>query len=156
MPAYRGRIPLDVFYTGTHHPQWLRQTDVPLFLSRRRLAGLKHLPRARGLWALDSGAFTELSMYGQWTVTIDQYIAEVRRYIDGIGHLQWAAAMDWVCEPWVRAKTGLSVEAHSQRTTENFLESLTRAPELPWAPVLQGWSGWEQSAGARARRGSAC
>ena len=64
------RVP-PFFYLGTHHPSWLRKTDVPLFVSRRRLAGLKTLPRARGPWALDSGGFQELILHGEWTVSID-------------------------------------------------------------------------------------
>ena len=47
--------------------------------------------------AVDSGGFTELSMHGRWTITVDHYIAEVRRYVDCIGKLQWAAAMDCLC-----------------------------------------------------------
>jgi len=69
-------------------------SDVPLFLSRRWLAGRKSLPRARGPWALDSGGFTELSTYGRWTLTPVDYAAEVRRYAGEIGNLAWAAAMD--------------------------------------------------------------
>ncbi len=48
--------------------------------------------------------------------------------------------MDWMVEPWIIAATGLSVTEHQRRTTENFLELRSRAPELPWLPVLQGWS----------------
>ena len=49
------------FYLGTHQTGWLAKLDVPLFVSRRRLATLRKLPRAVGSWALDSGGFTELS-----------------------------------------------------------------------------------------------
>lgn len=101
---------------------------------------MKDLPRARGSWALDSGGFTELGLHGHWTVTVEQYIAEVRRYIDGIGRLQWAASMDYLCEPSIRARTGLSVEEHQRRTLDNYLDLRCRAPDLPWVPVLQGWS----------------
>jgi hypothetical protein len=85
------------FYLGTHHPSWLRRTDVPLFISRRRLAGRKTLPRARGPWALDSGGFQELTLHGRWTLTPREYVREVRRYASEIGNLRFAAAMDWLC-----------------------------------------------------------
>ncbi len=62
------------FYLGTHHASWLGRTDVPLFVSRRRLAGIRRLPRALGPWALDSGGFTELSMFGRWRTTAAQYV----------------------------------------------------------------------------------
>jgi hypothetical protein len=137
---YGRRIPLETFFLGTHHPGWLRQTAVPLFLSRRRLAPLRKLPRARGPWALDSGGFTELSVFGRWTVTVEQYVREVREYVSEIGKLQWAAQMDHMCEPWILAKTGGTVEEHQRLTLENYLQLKSKAPDLPWVPVLQGWT----------------
>lgn len=113
---------------------------MPLFVSRRRLEKRRELPRARGPWALDSGGFTELSMHGRWTITVDEYVAQVRRYVDFIGNLQWAAQMDLMCEPQILAKTGMTVEEHQRLTVENFLELRDKAPEVPWVPVLQGWS----------------
>lgn len=90
-------MPLEMFYLGSQHLSWLRRTDVPLFISRRRLAGRKSLPRARGVWALDSGGFQELNLHGEWTVTVRQYVAEVRRYVQEIGNLRFAATQDWLC-----------------------------------------------------------
>lgn len=142
------------FYLGTHQPQWLadeRCRGVPLFVSRRTLAKRKSLPRAVTPWALDSGGFTELQMHGRWTLSPAEYAAEVRRYRDEIGMLDWAAPQDWMCEPIVLAGgeaargirfagTGLSVEEHQRRTIENLLELRSIAPDLPFIPVLQGWS----------------
>jgi hypothetical protein len=127
------------FYLGSHMPNWLAKTDVPLFVSRVRLAGRKSLPRARGRWALDSGGFSELSLRGEWTVSAGTYAAEVRRFRDEIGQLAWAAAQDWMCEPQIIAKTGLSIEEHQRRTVANYLELREIAPDLPWVPVVQGW-----------------
>jgi hypothetical protein len=128
------------FFLGTHEPRWLERVDVPLFVSRRRLAGLRRLPRARGTWALDSGGFSELNLFGGWSVGAGAYAAEVRRYRDEVGGLAWAAPQDWMCEPDVVRKTGLSVAEHIRRTVENLLELRAIAPDLPWAPVLQGWT----------------
>lgn len=127
------------FYLGTHEVGWLALTDVPLFVSRVRLRRRKSLPRAAGRWALDSGGFSELDAAGRWSVTAAEYAREVRRYRDEIGGLEWAAAMDWMCEPRVRAATGLAVADHQRRTVDNYLELLALAPEVPWVPVLQGW-----------------
>lgn len=127
------------FYLGTHETSWLGKTAVPLFISRRRLALRRTCPRALGSWALDSGGFTELSMYGEWRTTPAQYVAEVRRWRDEIGNLDWAAIQDWMCEPFITAKTGLSVAEHQRRTIESYLTLCDLAPEIPWAPVLQGW-----------------
>jgi hypothetical protein len=60
---------MERFWLGTHMPHWLREVDVPLFISRNRLTRYKTLPRAIGPWALDSGGFTELQRYGRWTVS---------------------------------------------------------------------------------------
>jgi hypothetical protein len=127
------------FFLGTHHPAWLAQLDVPLFVSRRTLADVKALPRARGAWALDSGGFTELSTYGRWTVSATEYARQVRRFRDEIGGLAFAAPRDFMCEPAICIATGLSVEEHQERTVADFLELRALAPDLPWIPVLQGW-----------------
>ena len=79
------------FWLGTHLPHWLSHVDVPLFVSRTRLQHRTTLPRARGPWALDSGAFSELQRFGEWTITPAEDVAFVRRCAEDIGHLQWAA-----------------------------------------------------------------
>jgi hypothetical protein len=128
------------FYLGAHHPHWLRLAGVPLFVSRRSLGRYKTLPRAAAPWALDSGGFTELAMHGEWKTTPSDYVAEVRRYRDEIGSLDFAAPQDWMCEPAMLARTGLRVADHQQRSTNNYLELRALAPDLPFIPVLQGWS----------------
>jgi hypothetical protein len=112
----------------------------PLFISHRRLSLRKTLPRAATRWALDSGGFTELAMHGRWLTTPAEYIEATRRYAAEVGRLEWAAPMDWMCEPAMLARTGLTVADHQHRTVTNFLELRDRAPELPYIPVLQGWT----------------
>ncbi len=138
------------FYLGVHKPQWLGKMGVPLFLSRCQLQQRKSLPRSREPWALDSGAFSELSLRGEWGITHREYVAEVRRYDAEIGNLRWSACCDWMCEPFILKKTGLSIREHQRRTVESVLELRQLAPELRWLPVLQGWEvtdylfHWEQ------------
>ena len=130
------------FYLGTHRPYWLWLNDPPrhpLFVSHRTLGDYKKLRQATADWALDSGGFTELSMFGSWRTTATDYVAAVRRYRDEIGRLAWAAPQDWMCEPFMVAKTGLSVAEHQRRTVDNLLELRALAPDLPFIPVLQGW-----------------
>jgi hypothetical protein len=129
------------FYLGTHETSWLgRVTDVPLFVSHRRLARYRRgLPVATTDWALDSGGFTELSMYGGWQTPPAKYVSAVRRYRDEIGRLQWASPQDWMCEPQITAKTGRSITEHQELTVLNYLELREMAPDLPFVPVLQGW-----------------
>lgn len=137
------RLPSLTFYLGTHKTGWLadpRFAEVPLFVSRRGLEIRKTQPRAVGPWALDSGGFTELTMHGRWVLSPARYVALVRQFRDEIGGMHWAAPQDWMCEPQITEKTGLTVGEHQQRTVENLLELRARAPELPIVPVLQGYT----------------
>lgn len=127
------------FYLGTHIPRWLEVSPVRLFVARQAFGAMRALPCARGPWALDSGGFTELNKHGRWTSTAREYAAAVRRLRDEVGHLEWAAPQDWMCEEVVLRKTGLDVAEHQRRTVANFLELRAIAPDLPIAPVLQGW-----------------
>ena len=122
-----------------HHPHWLERAPFPLFVSHRRLAARRRLPRAATAWALDSGGFSELRLHGGWRTTPNEYVAAVRLYRDEIGSLEWAAPMDWMCEPFMLAKTGLTVAEHQLRTVQNYLELRSLAPDLPFVPALQGW-----------------
>lgn len=138
------------FFLGTHQPGWLNHARVHLFVCDRRLRDRKTLPRAAAPWALDSGGFTELRDYGRWTVTPREYVARVRRYRDEIGALQWAAPQDWMCEPIVISGgalgpqrfvgTHLSVAEHQRRTVANLAQLREMAPDLPFIPVLQGYT----------------
>lgn len=130
------------FYVGTHLPNWLwLNPPFPhrLFVSHRRLRRQKSYRRATVDWALDSGGFTELNLHGRWVETVAGYVTAVRRYVTEIGRLLWAAPQDWMCEPFVLAKTGLTVRQHQIRTVVNYLRLRDAAPDLPFIPVLQGW-----------------
>ena len=60
------------------------------------------------------------------------YAEAVRRYRDEIGQLAFASQQDWMCEPFMLQKTGLTIEEHQRRTVNNFLELQSIAPDLPW------------------------
>ena len=138
------------FWLGTHQPGWLAKAGVPLFVSDVRLRAYRRLPVAAAPWALDSGGFTELQRFGRWTIGPAEYAARVRRYRDVIGGLTWAAPQDWMCEPIVIAGgragrmrftgTRLTVAEHQRRTVASYLELRGIAPDLPFIPVLQGYT----------------
>jgi len=160
-----------IFYLGAPK-HWLGELKVPLFVSRRHGArgagdaGWLHpdkprrgkLPKAKAPWAIDSGGYSELTQYGQWELDPFDYVAEVRHAAKEIGKLQWAACMDWMCEPHVlydsmgkgrlfenkekAPGTFLSIEEHQYRTIDNYCrlrELGGRELAHLWAPVLQGW-----------------
>lgn len=127
------------FYLGTHMAYWLSSADFPLFVSHSVLRR-KCLPRSRVSWCLDSGAFSTLSEYGCFPDTAEEYAVSVRRYREEIGNLLWASPQDWMCEPFMLAKTGLTVADHQQKTVANYCRLKQIAPDLPFIPVLQGWT----------------
>jgi len=141
-------VPGFTFYLGAHRVPWLERSlwdricfrQPPLCLSYRTLREYRELPRAGVTWMLDSAGFTELSKHGHWTITPQEYARDVQRYQREIGGLAFAAQQDWMCEEEVLARTGLTVADHQRRTVDNYLELRAIAPDVLWAPTLQGWT----------------
>jgi hypothetical protein len=157
--VYVPDLSLPLFYLGTHRPGWLwdGSVDVPLMVSDRWLREYAALhPATVHEWSLDSGAFSELSAYGAWTVSPREYCERVARYDREIGGLAWAGPQDWMCEPEIirggrvsptviAPGTGLSVAEHQRRTVASYLELTAMWPqfsdtEAPFVPVLQGYA----------------
>lgn len=109
-------------------------------MSHRRLAERRSLPRAVTTWALDSGGFTELDTVGRWSITEASYLHNIARYHDEIGRLRWCAPQDWMCEPRILARTGLTVRDHQRRTVDSVLSLRAAGPPVAVIPVLQGWT----------------
>ena len=131
---------MSTFYLGTHQPHWLRTAGFPLFVSHRQLARRRGpLRPAACRWALDSGGFTELSLHGRWVTPAGAYADAADRYSRQLGRLDFAAPQDWMCEPAILARTGLTVREHQDRTVASYLELRALAPQLPFIPVVQGW-----------------
>jgi hypothetical protein len=126
------------FYLGSHMAHWLGFSPVPLFVSDRKLRNRRTFPRASSDWCLDSGGFTELSLYGEWRTTPEDYVHGIRRYQSEIGRLQWASQQDMMVEDVMLARTGLTIADHQQQTINNFLTLRTIASDLPIIPVIQG------------------
>lgn len=125
-----------MFYLGAPDPSWLEKAHVPIFVSANRTIDRKRGYEARVPWALDSGGFTQVSKHGKWLTTKESYVEEVLR-VTGWGKLQWVAPQDWMCEPEVLQKTGLTVTEHQIRTTDSVV--YLKSKGLPAIPVLQGW-----------------
>jgi hypothetical protein len=128
------------FYLGTHVITWLwKKPGIHYFITDRQLRKRKSLFPAFEEWGLDSGGFTELSTFGAWQTTPQEYAKRVRRYNDEIGKLAIASIQDWMCEPFITAKTGKTIAYHQERTVDSYIELMTIDNELPWIPILQGW-----------------
>ena len=127
------------FYLGTHVPVHLKRTEVPLFLSRRVLEKRKSPVKSIAPWALDSGGFSELKLNGAWKIMPDEYVETVNR-LNETPNLRWAAQQDWMCEPFMVRRSGLTVREHQRRTVANFLELRKLDCDVPIIPVLQGYT----------------
>jgi len=91
-------------------------------------------------WLLDSGAFTELSRFGAYRHSVEDYAREVLRW-SRCGNLLAAVSQDYMCEEFILKKTGLSIAEHQRLTIERYdaLLSLVQGTSLPVLPVLQGF-----------------
>lgn len=118
------------FYLGLHHPSDSEKIDVPYMVSVRSV--LKRKKPLFGDWLMDSGGFTELSLNGKYTILEDDYVDCIRRL-----NPSGAFAQDWMCEPIILKKTGLTIWEHQVNTTVSYLSMRERTDKV--IPVLQGF-----------------
>ncbi len=87
---------------------------------------------------MDSGAFTEIATHGAYRETVDAYVAQIERWRK-CGNMLAAVSQDYMCEPWILAKTGLTIAEHQRLTIERYdaIRSRTTAYVMP---VLQGFA----------------
>lgn len=129
------------FFPGLHQPSDARHFETS-FISVNRLRPRKSAFEV-GEWIMDCGAFTEISTHGCYRSSVEDYAAEIRRWAPN-GQLLAAVAQDWMCESFIVARTGLSVEEHQRRTVERY-DALLRC-DVGGAyimPVLQGYASTE-------------
>lgn len=86
---------------------------------------------------MDSGAFTEISTHGKYTRSVEEYVHQIERFRSN-GNLQIAVSQDYMCEPFIVQKTGLSVPIHQELTLERWLQ-IQVLTSFPIMPVLQGF-----------------
>lgn len=125
------------FYLGLHHPSDARHVE-RAFISVNSLKRRRSLA-AKGEWIIDSGAFTMLALHGRYLSPAGDYADLVRRFASP--RLVAAVSQDYMCEPFMLAKTGLTVADHQRLTIERYDE--LKACDLGGVylmPVLQGYA----------------
>lgn len=127
------------FFVGLHHPHTAAHFERCLFSYIQVKTRRKPIPCDR--WILDSGAFTEVARHGGFRDSPQPYADVINRLGDG-GGLAVAVAQDWMCEPFVVVKTGLSVREHQRRTVDRYHDLLSMT-DYPVMPVLQGYNAEE-------------
>lgn len=135
-------------FIGLHQPSDAGRVS-PAFISVVRLR-----PRKRditpGDWIMDSGAFSEIATHGDYRHSVAEYAGQIRRW-SRCGNLLAAVAQDWMCEPWIVERTGLSVAEHQRRTIDRYDDLLREdCAGVYIMPVLQGYQPHEYVAHLRA------
>lgn len=145
------------FYPGLHHPADSRHFQ-RAFISINVLKGRKfHF--SPNDWIMDSGAFSEISIYGQYRTSAAVYAQRINRWMH-CGNMLAAFSQDWMCEPVVingcpkecRRKglkpchpvlcaygTRLDVPTHQRLTIERY-DQLSELAQALVVPVLQGYA----------------
>lgn len=124
------------FYTGLHQPSDAKHFE-RCMVSVNRLRKRKSFKV--GEWMMDSGAFTELKDHGHYRSTPAEYASNARRWI-GNGQLVAIVAQDYMCEPFILEKTGLTVQEHQRLTIERYDALFDEIDGDAYVlPVLQGF-----------------
>jgi hypothetical protein len=89
-------------------------------------------------WMLDSGAFTELARFGHYRHSVQEYADCIKRW-KTCGQLLAAVSQDYMTEPFIREKTGLTIADHQRLTIERYDELLGCTTGVYILPVLQGY-----------------
>ena len=124
------------FFIGLHHPS----TAWPFLnsmISVNALAKRKSDFRVNN-WIMDSGAFSQISRHGKFTLSSDAYTEQINRF-SSVGTLKAAVCQDWMCESFILEITGKTVQEHQELTVQSFME-LSQWSDVPIMPVLQGFA----------------
>lgn len=123
-------------FVGLHQPSDARHF-ASAFVSVNRLRDRKS-DFVVGDWIMDSGAFTEIATHGHYRESVDAYVAQIERWRT-CGNMLAAVSQDYMCEPWILQKTGLTIADHQRLTIERYdaIRSKTTAYVMP---VLQGFA----------------
>jgi hypothetical protein len=70
-------------------------------------------------WMLDSGVFTELARFGRYRDGVEVYAEQIKRW-KTCGQLLTAVSQDYMTEPFILEKTGVTVEEHQRLTIKRY------------------------------------
>jgi hypothetical protein len=125
------------FFVGISEPAHAKHFSAS-FISVNRLRRRKRDFMA-GDWIMDCAGFTELSRFGEYRHSPQDYAEEIKRW-KRCGNLLAAVSQDYMCEPFMLAKTGLTVADHQRLTIERYRQLVAADPGVYIMPVLQGYA----------------
>lgn len=144
--AALGSAALFPFYVGLHQPGD-GQHFSRACMSINRLFKRKKPVQCDDVF-VDSGAFTILEKHGHYPEEPEVYAGHLHRlWTQGVVKITVASTQDYMCEPFMLAKTGMTVEQHQRLTVERYdgiLAELMRLfdGKIPFEflPVIQGFT----------------
>lgn len=140
-----GSTPL-LFYPGLHQPGDAKHFDRAC-ISIHRLERRRKPVECADVF-VDSGAFTKLEKHGCYPEPVEVHAAQLYRlWSDGVVKISVASCQDYMCEPFMLSKTGLTISDHQRLTIERYdaltaeLRRLFDGPTpFEVMPVLQGFA----------------
>ena len=108
---------------------------------------IRKAPIRAGRWMMDSGAFSQVTKYGDFIMSPEEYVRIAVRFQD-CGDLACIVTQDYMCEPDViKMLQGMgkkaSIKVHQRKTVERYIQIVDQAIrqglKVPVMPVLQGW-----------------
>ena len=125
------------FFLGVHHPSDAAKVPrafVSVHALERRKSGFPV-----NEWILDSGAFSTIKRHGGYPEPVSAYAARIRQF-SRCGTLLAAVSQDYMCEPAMLTRTGLTVADHQRLTIERYDALLAEnCGGVSIMPVLQGY-----------------
>lgn len=123
------------FYIGLHHTTLAKHFEssfISINILRNRKSGFEVND-----WIMDSGAFTEISNFGEFRFPVSEYAEQIDKWAEN-GNMELAVAQDYMCESFILSKTGLSIKEHQRLTIDRY-DKLIGLTSVPIMPVLQGY-----------------
>lgn len=126
------------FFVGLHQPR-----DAGCF--KQSFISVNRLVHRRSSfpvddWIMDSGAFSTLNLYGCYPHHASEYAYQVNRWSTN-GNMLAAVSQDYMCEPMMLKKTGLTIPDHQRLTIERYIYLRGAIlPHIHLMPVLQGYA----------------
>lgn len=142
---------MELFFPGWHQPANCGEFDrccvsIARLIYEKGPKGKKRITGDRKVdfpvkdWILDPRSFKELELYGDFRFT-PEWLADRAKRWSKCGNLMGIGPMDYICAPYIRQITGLTVEQGQVKSLDHYdrLHELLAPEGIYVMPTLQGW-----------------